>query len=93
MSSVGVMYTTRFPAASVSTFWNSTVGKIGSPSLATPVASLLSRLPFVVMKAVTFTIEPSFTERSLILTVPVAPSIVIGVPEPNDHVSPFLDAV
>ena len=45
------------------------------------------------MIALTLTVEPSCTKRSLIFTVPVVLSIVSGTSDPNDHVSPFLAAV
>ena len=45
VSSVGVIYSTRYPSASLSVVWNSAVGKIGSPSFAVPVAISLSKLP------------------------------------------------
>ena len=93
--SVGVMYTTRFPSASVSVFWKSTVGKTWSPSLATPVAISLSRPPVAgVIIALTFTVEPSFTKRSLSLISPVVGfTVSVAGTDPNDQELPFFVAV
>ena len=84
--SVGVIYTTRFPCASVSVFLNSISGKTASPLPAIAVAGLLSTLPVPsVVRALAVTVEPSFTTRSFNLNTPVVGSTVNGAPEPNSH--------
>ena len=86
-ASVGVIYTTWFPWASVSTLLvNVTVGYSASPLPAMPVARLLWTLPVPsVVKALAVTIEPSFTIRSFNLNTPVVGSTVNGAPAPNSH--------
>ena len=81
-----MIYTTRFPCASISTFLKVTVGKIASPLPAIAVAGVLSTPPVTsVVIALAVTVEPSLTLMSFSLNIPVVESTVNGAPEPNSH--------
>ena len=81
-----MIYTTRFPCASISTFLKVTVGKIASPLPAIAVAGVLSTPPVTsVVIALAVTVEPSLTLMSFSLNTPVVGSTVNGAPEPNSH--------